>query len=224
MHLDFIVGRVPTNGWAAAGKHPPPILLLFHSSFLHPSTRTNSPSPPPPQQEVQAWIPAGVPNSNQPTGTASGGLTHSSLSLFLSLSFYLSRSGSVDSNQLPPHVLAAHARTHTLTQRHISMIAHKCTPTTSSSSLEEPKAFRQLTKALCGLTHSRKEGECKKKGLMIKIGVCVCVYVCLPACVCVCMCARVVISHPGHLGATSKVQLKYVSNKEWERGSARLSC
>uniref|UniRef100_A0A7N5ZT73 Nucleolar complex protein 2 homolog n=1 Tax=Anabas testudineus TaxID=64144 RepID=A0A7N5ZT73_ANATE len=30
--------------------------------------------------EVQAWIPAGVPNSNQPSGTASGGRFHSSLS------------------------------------------------------------------------------------------------------------------------------------------------
>lgn len=93
MHLVFIVGRVPTNGWAAAGKHPlpsPPPSPLFRSSFLNPSTLTNLPSPPPPQQEVQAWIPAGVPNSNQPTGTASGGLSPFFF-LPLSLFFWLCR-------------------------------------------------------------------------------------------------------------------------------------
>uniref|UniRef100_A0A7N8XLC6 NOC2-like nucleolar associated transcriptional repressor n=1 Tax=Mastacembelus armatus TaxID=205130 RepID=A0A7N8XLC6_9TELE len=46
-------------------------------------------------------------------------------------------------------------------------IAQKCTPTTSSSSLEEPKAFGQPTKTLCGLTQSRKEGECERRGLMV---------------------------------------------------------
>ncbi len=87
--------------------------------------------------------------------------THLSFILALSLSL----SGSVGFNQLPPHVLAtrAYIKTHT----HMSVIAHKRTPTTFSSSLEEPKAFGQLTKALCGLTRSRKEGECERRGLMI---------------------------------------------------------
>lgn len=50
---------------------------------------------------------------------------------------------------------------------HILMIAHKCTPTTLLSSLEEPKAIGQLTKALCGVTYSWKYGEFERRGLMI---------------------------------------------------------
>lgn len=53
MHLDFIVGSVPTNGWAAAGKHPLhssltplsfnlPQLLHTHEPALPTSTPTGS--------------------------------------------------------------------------------------------------------------------------------------------------------------------------------------
>lgn len=91
MHLDFIVTRVPTNGWTAAGKRllrPPPLLFVFPPLPL--LTHTLSPTLPG-WQEVQARIPAGVSNSNQPTGTARGGRSHSSTAVFF---FFLAASAS----------------------------------------------------------------------------------------------------------------------------------
>lgn len=173
MHLDFIVGRVPTNGWAAAGKRRtsashslsnPPSLSFVFPPPLSPLAHTHELKPPDRKYRLGSQrgfliqtSPVEQPEVAAPTP----------LSLFSSFirALSLSLSGSVGFNQLPPHVLAtrAHIKTHT----HISMIAHKRTPTTFLSSLEEPKAFGQLTKALCGLTHSRKEGECKRRGPMI---------------------------------------------------------
>lgn len=132
MHLDLIVGRVPANGWATVGKWRGLRLSLcvqpslpFHLSVLppprvhtHTHTRTQDParSPPPPQQEVQPWIPAGVPNSNQSSGTARGGGSPPSLLILApSPSLSLSGSGSVDCSHLPPQVLSTRAHTHTKT-------------------------------------------------------------------------------------------------------------
>lgn len=55
MHLDFIVGRAPTNGWAAAGEH------------------THELKFPPNRKYRLASQQGGGSNSKQPAGTARGG-------------------------------------------------------------------------------------------------------------------------------------------------------
>lgn len=188
-------GESPHKRMGSCRQASPP--LLPHPSFVQPS------SAPPHSRTCPPHL---HPNRKYRLGSQRGFLIQTSpleqpavasLPFFLPLSLFFWLCRLQPAAPACPHNTCADTHTH----RHISMIAHKCTPTASPSSLEEPKAFRQLTKALCGLTHSRKEGECEK-GLMIKIGVCVrvCIFVCV-----------VVISHPGHLGATSKVQLKSAS-------------
>lgn len=139
-----------------AAVHPSlPFFVRFSPTPPAPRAHTRAETP---RQEVQAWIPAGVPNSNQPSGTARGGRSLSSLAHSLSLS------GSVGFNQLPPHVLATRAHTQRHTHTHLDDSTHPppCRPV-----LKSQKLFGQLTKALCGLTHSRKEGETERRGLMI---------------------------------------------------------
>lgn len=115
MHLDFIVGRVPTNGWAAAGKRrPPPLTLSTPPSlsfvFLLPLAHTHELKPPDRKYRLGSQrgfliqtSPVEQPEVAAPTP----------LSFILALS--LSLSGSVGFNQLPPHVLAtrAYIKTHT---------------------------------------------------------------------------------------------------------------
>ena len=118
MHLDFIVGRVPTNGWAAAGKrqagfsspHPKTHTHTSCSSTLPPLVHIHELEPPRP--EVQAWIPAGFLIQTSPVEQPESTLPLLSPPQPRSFYFSRSRSGPVGLNQLPPHVPAARAHTH----------------------------------------------------------------------------------------------------------------
>lgn len=151
MHLDFIVERVPTNERAAASKRrapasrsvnpPPPSSLPF--ARLSSTHCTHIRAETPPDRKYRLRSQRGFLIQTSPEVAAPS--PSLSLCLFFFCCFF---SGSVGFNQLPPHVLATRAHTKT------------CTPTPPlSSSLEESKAFGQLTKALCGCTHFRKIGS-----------------------------------------------------------------
>lgn len=129
MHLDFIVGRVPTNGWAAAGKRqasashslPPfpsaPRLFIFPSSPPTPRAHTHELKPPDRKYRLGSQRGFLIQTSpvEQPEVAAPTPLSPSS--------FYSSRSlffGSKGLSQLPPHVLTTRVRVRTHTHTHLN--------------------------------------------------------------------------------------------------------
>lgn len=129
MHLEFIVGRVPTNGRATAGKwrasashsvHPSlPFICL--SSSLPTSSHVHTHELKPPDRKYRLGSQRGFLIQTSPVEQPE---VASPTPLPLFLFNFCSLSASVGFNHLPPHVLATRAHT----QRHTSMI-QECTPT-----------------------------------------------------------------------------------------------
>lgn len=123
MHLDFIVGRVPTNGWAASGKQrasashslsSPPSFVHLPTS-LPPPTHSHELKPPDRKYRLGSQRGFLIQTSpvEQPEVAAPTPL--SLVPYFILAPPSLSLSGSVGFNQLLLHVLAtrAHTKTHT---------------------------------------------------------------------------------------------------------------
>lgn len=154
--------ELPASSWT-----PPlclrPFLSLFDLSVRLPShlsacahTQTQTP-----RQEVRAWIPAGVPNSNQSGGTARGGRSHSSpprsFILARSLPFSLSSFLPLSISAICPRMSWQHVRTRT----HLG-----CTRVHTHPPLS--RDFGQLTRVLCDVLQTRK--ACARARARCRVG------------------------------------------------------
>lgn len=158
VHLVLIVEHTPQTDKELPAVAGPRLFVSVHPSLFdlsvilpsHLLACTHAHKPKPPRQEVQAWIPAGVPNSNQSGGTARGGRSHSSppsfipaLSLSPSSCYFFFFFLPLGFSHLPPHVLATRA--------------HMDTPRLHTKTHPPPpRDFGQLTRVLCDVLQTQK--------------------------------------------------------------------